>query len=98
MNEEVYYTIKKLIYKVMEDTDSFEVIGKGDCVFEYKRIGVKDNRNSFEILEDDFNRLWFKPVFNFIHEKILENETTQYIKSLQEQRKSRCDRYRDYLG
>ena len=28
MNEEVYYTIKKLIYKVLEDIDSFEVIGK----------------------------------------------------------------------
>ena len=69
MNEEVYYTIKKLIYKVMEDTDSFEVIGKGDCVFEYKRIGVKDNRNSFEILEDDFNRLWFINLFLTLYTK-----------------------------
>lgn len=98
MNEKVYYTIKSLVNKVIDDLCNFEIIGKVDTSgCRYKRTGIKDTRIDFEILEADFNSHWFKPVFNLLYDKITDYHNIKYVKSLQEQHELRCKGYEECL-
>lgn len=97
MNERVYYTIKGLVHKVIDNIGNFEIMCEGDTYYLSKQIGIKDTRVDFEILESDFNTYWFKPVFNILYDKITDYHNITYVKSLQEQRALRCKGYEDYL-
>ncbi|ULG01355.1 hypothetical protein phiA019_0008 [Aeromonas phage phiA019] len=97
MNERVYYTIKGLVHKVIDNIGNFEIIWEGDARHLSKRTGIKDTMVDFEILESDFNTYWFKPVFNLLYDKIADYHNIKYVKSLQEQRALRRKGYEEYL-